>query len=99
MKKIQLYIIIVVLIISVLIVADYLNAKYNATRPLIAIKSVKDNEQMIIYYGIFFKTYQCTAEENNYTTLSYFEKEILKLFVQNPSKSNLKTDILLPQKM
>ena len=80
MKKIQLYIIIVALIISCLIVADYLNAKYNATRPLIAIKSVKDNEQMFIYYGLFFKTYQCTAEENNYTTLSYFEKRDLKTF-------------------
>lgn len=29
---------------------------------------------MIIYYGTFFKTYQCTAKEDHYVTVSYFEK-------------------------
>ena len=80
MKKIRLYIIISVLIISALIVADYLNAKYNGTKPLIAIKSTNEEQQVIIYYGLFFKTCQCTAEENNYTTLTYFTKTDLDTF-------------------
>lgn len=80
MKKTRLYIIISVLILSCLIVTDYLNAKYSETKPLIAIKYVNDEQQMIIYYGLFFKTYQCTAEENHYVTVSYFSKIDINTF-------------------
>ena len=79
-KKLLCFIIIIVLIIIAIIIIDYCNAKYNETKPLIAIKSVNEEQQMIIYYGTFFKTIQCTAEENHYVTLTYFTKTNLDTF-------------------
>lgn len=73
-KKLLFLIIAILLLIVTIILIDYFNAKYNETKPLIAIKSNNEEQQMIIYYGIFFKTYQCTAEEDHYVTVSYFSK-------------------------
>lgn len=79
-KKLLCFIIIIVLIIIAIIIIDYCNAKYNETKPLIAIKYVNEEQQMIIYYGTFFKTIQCTAGENHYVTLTYSTKTNLDTF-------------------
>ena len=73
MKKHRIFIILVVMIIS-FIVLDFINSKYNNTRPLIAIKTENAERQMIIYNAFLYRTIECTAEENNYLIIGYWDK-------------------------
>ncbi len=71
-KKKIFIVVLVMLVISLLL--DFCNAKYNNTRPIFSIKFEDKEKQMIFYNAIFYRTIQCTAEEDHYTTKSYFDK-------------------------
>lgn len=61
-----------IIIIMLIIILDFINAKYNNTRPMISIRLEKKEQQMIIYNAFLYRTIECTAEEEHYVIVNYF---------------------------
>lgn len=66
---------IIILISSIVI--DFSVSKITGNEPLLAIKKHNKKEQYYEYYGVFYKMWICTAEENNYKVGSYKDEAIV----------------------
>lgn len=71
-KKIKL-IISVLLAFMLIIFVDFVFLKIN-NKPLIYIKQTKEEQEMIIYNGLLYRMVECTAEDGNFTIMSYTKK-------------------------
>ena len=71
-KKIKL-IIGILLSFMLTIFLDFIFLKIN-NKPLIYIKQIKEEQEMIIYNGLFYRVVECTAEDGNFTIMGYTKK-------------------------
>lgn len=71
-KKIKL-IISILLAFTLIIFVDFVFLKIN-NKPLIYIKQTKEEQEMIIYNGLLYRVVECTAEDGNFTIMSYTKK-------------------------
>ena len=52
---------------------DFIFLKIN-NKPLIYIKQIKEEQEMIIYNGLLYRVVECTAEDGNFTIMGYTKK-------------------------
>lgn len=71
-KKIKL-IIGILLSFMLTIFLDFIFLKIN-NKPLIYIKQIKEEQEMIIYNGLLYRVVECTAEDGNFTIMGYTKK-------------------------
>lgn len=71
-KKIKL-IISILLAFMLIIFVDFVFLKIN-NKPLIYIKQIKEEQEMIIYNGLLYRVVECTAEDGNFTIMDYTKK-------------------------
>lgn len=71
-KKIKL-IIGILLSFMLTIFLDFIFLKIS-NKPLIYIKQIKEEQEMIIYNGLFYRVVECTAEDGNFTIMGYTKK-------------------------
>ena len=73
MKKGIKLVLSILLVFVLIIIADLVFLKIN-NKPLIYIKKTKEEQQMVIYNSLFYRVVECTAEDGNFTIISYSKK-------------------------
>ena len=72
MKRKLIIILICFISIFLIVFIDYSVAKSNKNKPLFSIKKVNEDEQVEVYYGLFYKSYKCLSDEEIYVTKNIF---------------------------
>lgn len=72
MKKFCLLFCSIIITLIIISFIDYKLALNNKTKPLFSIKENIQEDQVEIYYGLFYKLYKCLAEDEHYISTSIF---------------------------
>lgn len=72
MKKVLIIICSSIILIFSILFIDFLVAKSNKNKPIFSIKKVNEEEQVEVYYGLFYKSYKCLSDEEIYVTKNIF---------------------------
>ncbi len=72
-RKILVFVLCFILIFAILVLLEFASIKLK-NRPLLYIKHVDEEKQMVIYNSFLYRVVECTAEEGNFTIMSYSKK-------------------------
>lgn len=87
---------IILIILVVFILLEFVSIKLN-NKPLIYIKHIEEEKQMIIYNGIFYRVIECTAEDGNFTIIGY-SKKILDNYCPRTTKLDYDSGYIINSK-